>query len=314
MSCTLTRDTVSFTLSEVERRRKKRMELLPENHAEALQRLRRVMFGRQEKDEAFHPLTEEELVLLEWAIRRYDSKNGGPLIVCHGDHKDAKGVKRAYYPLRRDYIEGGFPLTSPAEFRAASDIVVDDLLVQAMCQLDIRPERDLICVIWRAGLAFLSAAKRRGFNWFVHLGMARDEKTAKPETYFREKILVTNPEARILICDPMLATGGSLLEAIEVLRGRGFSNGRIRIASVIVAPEGVVRVLQGHPGVRMVVGALDEGLDPNAYIKPGIGDFGDRLCDGLHHSRISEWHTKGMLSYEAALALQQRMDAMARLS
>lgn len=108
-----------------------------------------------------------------------------------------------------------------------------------------------------------------------HIGCRRDEVTKEPKEY-----LVSLPplDGRpVVLVDPMIATGGTAVHALDVLRRHGVAENDIRFMGLVAAPEGLRRIWTGHPGVPVWVAALDDGLDDNAYIVPGIGDAGDRL-------------------------------------
>jgi len=107
-----------------------------------------------------------------------------------------------------------------------------------------------------------------------HIGLYRDAKTHKPVVYYCK--LPTDIEERlVIIVDPMLATGGSSSDAITMLKERGVKN--IRLMCLVGAPEGVNKVQADHPDVDIYVASLDERLNDNDYIVPGLGDAGDRL-------------------------------------
>ena len=107
-----------------------------------------------------------------------------------------------------------------------------------------------------------------------HIGMYRDEQTKEPvEYYYKMPQDVT--ESTIIVVDPMLATGGSAVDAIDNLKKRGCTD--IRMMNLVAAPEGVAALQKAHPDVDIYVAALDEGLTEDAYITPGLGDAGDRI-------------------------------------
>lgn len=108
-------------------------------------------------------------------------------------------------------------------------------------------------------------------------GVQRNEDTAEPMEYYT-KFPPLN-KARVLILEPMLATGGSLSWAIDKVKENGAKD--ITAVCVVAAPEGVTRMNNDHPDVRIVAAALDRELDPNFYIAPGLGDMGDRLFGTL---------------------------------
>lgn len=107
-----------------------------------------------------------------------------------------------------------------------------------------------------------------------HIGMYRDENTHKPVEYYC-KMPEDIQQRLIIVTDPMLATGGSAADAISQLKKRGCSN--IRLMCRVAAPEGIKAVQAVHPDVDIYVAAVDEKLNENAYIVPGLGDAGDRI-------------------------------------
>jgi len=108
----------------------------------------------------------------------------------------------------------------------------------------------------------------------AHLGMARDEKTLQPLVYLRKfpKDLHAGP---VVVVDPMLATGGSAVEAIRILKDHGAKD--LRMICLVASPEGVRRMAAEHPDVRIYTAALDRQLNGHGFILPGLGDAGDRM-------------------------------------
>ena len=132
----------------------------------------------------------------------------------------------------------------------------------------------VICPILRAGMGMsngvcnmLPTAK------IGHIGFYRDEKTLQPVEYFCKLPKVNNP--LVLVCDPMLATGGSATDAITLIKKRGMKN--VRLLALCAAQPGVDKVLKTHPETEIFVAALDPILNDVGYIKPGLGDAGDRI-------------------------------------
>ncbi len=107
-----------------------------------------------------------------------------------------------------------------------------------------------------------------------HIGLYRDHETHKPVVYYC-KLPEDIGRRTVILCDPMLATGGSASDAITMLKERGAKD--IRLLNLVAAPEGVEKVQKDHPDVDIYVAALDEKLNENCYIIPGLGDAGDRL-------------------------------------
>ena len=129
--------------------------------------------------------------------------------------------------------------------------------------------------ILRAGLGMVDAAADvlpRASVW--HLGMYRDEASHRPVSYYN-RLPETCPDDMVIVLDPMLATGGSATDAIRVLKDWGAR--WIKFVGIIAAPEGVAQVTEHHPDVSIYVASLDRELDDHKFIRPGLGDAGDRL-------------------------------------
>ncbi|MBA2517247.1 MAG: uracil phosphoribosyltransferase [Solirubrobacterales bacterium] len=133
----------------------------------------------------------------------------------------------------------------------------------------------LVIAILRAGLGMVEGFLRLVPEARVgHLGIYRDEASAEPVGYY-ESLPVHDPEAEVVLVDPMLATGGSAVHALDRLREAGAR--RVRFVCLVAAPEGVATVQAAHPEVPIVCATLDRELDERSYIRPGLGDAGDRL-------------------------------------
>lgn len=107
-----------------------------------------------------------------------------------------------------------------------------------------------------------------------HIGLYRNEETHKPVVYYC-KFPEDIQQRLVILTDPMLATGGSACDAIDMLKERGCTN--IRLMCLVAAPEGMEKVQKTHPDVDIFVASVDERLNENAYIVPGLGDAGDRI-------------------------------------
>ncbi len=129
--------------------------------------------------------------------------------------------------------------------------------------------------ILRAGTGMLDGIIRVIPNAKIgHIGMYRNEETFKPVNYFF-KVPKDIEDREVIILDPMLATGGSAIDAIEILKEKGVK--KLKFLSIIAAPEGVERVEKEHPDVQIYCAHIDECLNENKYIVPGLGDAGDRI-------------------------------------
>ncbi len=140
---------------------------------------------------------------------------------------------------------------------------------------ELKGKKLAIVPILRAGLgmvegmqAMIPAAK------VGHIGLYRDEETAQPIEYFC-KLPADCANREVFVVDPMLATGGSAVAAIQMLKNRGVQH--IHFMCIIAAPEGVEVLTEAHPDVDIYIGALDEKLNERKYIVPGLGDAGDRI-------------------------------------
>ncbi|WP_068623131.1 uracil phosphoribosyltransferase [Trichococcus ilyis] len=156
------------------------------------------------------------------------------------------------------------------------DIEIETPLVKTT-QKTLSGKKVAIIPILRAGLgmvdgflAMLPAAK------VGHIGMYRDHDTLEPVEYF-VKLPTDIQERQLFIVDPMLATGGSAIAAIEALEKRGASPSSMKFICLVAAPEGVEALHAAYPDVDIYAASLDERLDENSYILPGLGDAGDRL-------------------------------------
>ncbi len=129
--------------------------------------------------------------------------------------------------------------------------------------------------ILRAGLGMVDGfLELMPFAHVGHIGLVRDERTHLPQEYYF-KMPKGFERSNIFVLDPMLATGGSAVDAITSLKRRGCE--AIRMVNLVAAPQGIQAVQEAHPEVDIYVAAVDEGLNEDAYIVPGLGDAGDRI-------------------------------------
>lgn len=164
-------------------------------------------------------------------------------------------------------------------YEATRNLPLAEIEVQTpLCKTiahEIEGKKLCIVPILRAGLHMADGMLKLIPNAKVgHIGLYRDEKTLEPVEYFC-KLPSDSDQREIYVVDPMLATGGSACAAIDLLKKRGIT--KINFLCLIAAPEGVERFQKEHPDVDIYIGALDERLDENGYILPGLGDAGDRI-------------------------------------
>jgi uracil phosphoribosyltransferase len=181
--------------------------------------------------------------------------------------------------------------TAPEHFRRAATRISVLLAAEAMKDLPNAPTTvetplgpasgrraaaDIVVVpVLRAGLGMLDAVLALAPHARVgHIGLQRDEMTAVASQYYA-KLPSGLRNSFVVMIDPMLATGGSAVAALDVLHSAGATD--VRIVCIVAAPEGVRAVERHHPGVTVYTPVIDHGLDARKFIVPGLGDFGDRL-------------------------------------
>ena len=164
-------------------------------------------------------------------------------------------------------------------FEALSDLPLEDVAVETpieSCMTPMIAGRKLAVVpILRAGLGMVPGILALVPSAKVgHIGLYRDEETHEPHEYYC-KLPHPIEERTIVVVDPMLATGGSAVDAVTLIKNYGGKN--IKFMCIIAAPEGVKKLHEAHPDVQLYIGHLDRELNKDAYICPGLGDAGDRI-------------------------------------
>ena len=164
-------------------------------------------------------------------------------------------------------------------YEVLRDLPLEDVEIETpigkSIQKQISGKKVAIVPILRAGLGMVDGmAELLPVARIGHIGMYRDEETLKPTEYF-VKLPSDISERQVFVVDPMLATGGSAIMAVDALKKRGARD--IRFCSLVAAPEGVKALEEAHPDIDIYTAALDEKLNEDGYIVPGLGDAGDRL-------------------------------------
>ena len=155
-----------------------------------------------------------------------------------------------------------------------TEVEIETPLEKAMCPV-IAGKKPAIVPILRAGLGMVGGLlKLMPAAKVGHIGLYRDEETFEPHEYYC-KLPANIEQRRIFVVDPMLATGGSAIAAIDFIKQHGGSD--ITFLCVIAAPEGLKKLSAAHPDLKIFVGNLDRELNERAYICPGLGDAGDRI-------------------------------------
>lgn len=164
-------------------------------------------------------------------------------------------------------------------FEALRDLPLEDVEIKTPLETCMTPmlagKKLAVVPILRAGLGMVNGILSLVPSAKVgHIGLCRNEETHEPEEYYCK---LPNPidQRTIVVVDPMLATGGSAVAAVDFIKARGGK--KIKFMSIIAAPEGIERLMKAHPDIQLYVGVLDRCLNENAYICPGLGDAGDRI-------------------------------------
>ncbi|MCQ2409661.1 MAG: uracil phosphoribosyltransferase [Clostridia bacterium] len=170
-------------------------------------------------------------------------------------------------------------ITTLMVYEAFKDVPTKKVIVETpleKCEQNmVKDDSITIVPILRAGLGMVNGVHALFPTAKVgHIGLYRDEETLEPHEYYC-KLPEKVTESTVIVLDPMLATGGSAVAAINFLKKRGCKD--IRLMHIIGVPEGVEAVAKAHPDVKIYVSTLDRQLNENGYILPGLGDAGDRL-------------------------------------
>ena len=160
-------------------------------------------------------------------------------------------------------------------YEVTRDLPLDDIEIETPICKKVSGRKLAIVPILRAGIGMVD-----GLQTLVpvakvgHIGLYRNEETHVPVVYYC-KLPEDINQRLVIVTDPMLATGGSACDALSMLKERGCNN--IRLMCLVSAPEGIARVQKEHPDVDIYVAAVDDHLNKDAYIVPGLGDAGDRI-------------------------------------
>lgn len=164
-------------------------------------------------------------------------------------------------------------------YEATRDLHLKDVEIETpICKTTARNidgKKLAVVPILRAGLGMVEGVLELIPSARVgHIGLYRDPKTHEPHEYYC-KLPDPIDQRQIVVVDPMLATGGSAIAAVDFIKKHGGQ--KIKFMSIIAAPEGVDALMKAHPDIQLYVGCLDRELNENAYICPGLGDAGDRI-------------------------------------
>ena len=201
------------------------------------------------------------------------------VVVDHPVLADRLTVMRDRSTGHGDFRQALFEASAILAVEAARDLPVTEVerrdaarIARPACRL---PKEITIVPVLRAGLGMVDGFLRLLPGARVgHVGVYRDEEEHRPVDYY-ERLPPGLADAHVFVVDPMLATGGSAVHALDKLKAAGAR--RLALVCLVVAPEGVEAVEKAHPDVQIWTAAIDRELDENAYIRPGLGDAGDRV-------------------------------------
>ena len=189
------------------------------------------------------------------------------------------GIIRRKETGTKDFRQNISEIAMLIGYEATKDLKLEEVEIETpICKTTVKQlkgKKLALVPILRAGLgmvdgmlSLIPAAK------VGHIGLYRDEVTHEPHEYYC-KLPDRINERLVIVCDPMLATGGSAIQAVDFLKDKGCKN--IKFMCIIAAPEGLDALRTAHPDIDIYVGNLDEKLNEDAYIVPGLGDAGDRI-------------------------------------
>lgn len=170
-------------------------------------------------------------------------------------------------------------ITSLMTYEIMKDLPLQEVEIETpvakMTAQKLSEQPIVLIPILRAGLGMVDGIWSQVPSAKVgHIGMARDEETLQPKEYYRN-LPVDTEKSRVFVLDPMLATGGSAAAAIAYLKSYGIKH--IEFVCMVASPEGIAHLTSEHPDVQIYAATVDEKLNENGYIVPGLGDAGDRL-------------------------------------
>ncbi|MBA4731309.1 MAG: uracil phosphoribosyltransferase [Alloalcanivorax venustensis] len=199
--------------------------------------------------------------------------------IAHPLVKHKLGLLRQQSLSTRSFRQLTAEVASLLTYEATSDLLLEDYQVDTWMgpvpAQRIKGKKVTVVPILRAGIGMLDGVLELIPSAKVSVvGLYRNEETLEPVAYF-EKLAHGLDERLALVIDPMLATGGSMVATIDMLKKAGCS--QIRALVLVAAPEGIRRVHEAHPDVTLYTAAVDQGLNEDGYIVPGLGDAGDKI-------------------------------------
>ncbi len=199
--------------------------------------------------------------------------------VKHPLVKHKLGLMRAADISTKDFRDLATEVGSLLTYEATADLEVENVTIKGWCGdvevQRIKGKKVTVVPILRAGLGMMDGVLEHVPSARISVvGMYRDEVTLKPVPYFQK--LANDVENRLaIVVDPMLATGGSMIATIDLLKQKGCK--QIKVLVLVAAPEGIKALEAAHPDVELYTASIDSHLNENGYIIPGLGDAGDKI-------------------------------------
>ena len=215
-------------------------------------------------------------------------------------------LHHAFSLLRKGYPDLPFSVQSHGKpFRSASRVITDALVQTTLEKLSTLPKNRIVVLMpWRAGLAFAEPFGEYGIDRFYHVSARRDEETLQTMVDYENGDL--HPDDTVIIADPMLATGNTSVDSMKRMAKQGIPPDHIILTTIIAAPEGIAAARKFAPSVEIIVGALDEKLDANGFIVPGLGYFGDKYFADMNAEETNRFLQELQLPKKAKEKLRQR--------
>ncbi|PIP64990.1 uracil phosphoribosyltransferase [Candidatus Peregrinibacteria bacterium CG10_big_fil_rev_8_21_14_0_10_49_16] len=190
-------------------------------------------------------------------------------------------------------------------FRSAAQVITDTLAQKTMEELSGIPKKKIVLLMpWRAGLAFAESFRKQGIDRFYHISARRNEETLQTIVDYEEGDIL--PQDTVIIADPMLATGNTVLDSVKRIEEKDIPSDRTVVVSLIAAPEGIAAVQNHSAAIRILLGVLDEKLDDKGFIVPGLGDFGDKYFADMNAKETDIFLQELQLPKKAKEKLRQR--------
>lgn len=204
---------------------------------------------------------------------------GKVIVVDHPLVQHKLGILRSKDTSTKDFRELTGEIASLMCYEATRDLQLEDIEIETpICKTTAKQLAGggpVVVAILRAGMGMVNGVQAMIPSADVGvIGLYRDEETFEPHEYYC-KLPRDIASREVLVVDPMLATGGSASAAFDMLGARGIEH--MRFICMIAAPEGIERLQAAHPDIDIYVAAIDDHLNENAYIVPGLGDAGDRI-------------------------------------